>query len=575
MARWRGGAVDRVPPVAGAAPQLTGEPLAVSPAAALNNPPAAMVDPSASVATDVANGCSAALGKASPVASSHRAPASRSTAGSAAMATVTPSSDAAVRSDTPSWNRSPWTGSASSDQPTPPSVDCHVRGRHSLPPDAMRPAVGLEVTDRTAWVAHAAALVGHRQLADDRVPRAPVDRAPDHGIALAVAGQVGHAAGDEPAVVRGEREHLLAAGAAQVGGVDLFPRLAIGRVPDEAVLLVVDGAVPDGHEAVADRGDRTHGLFPGAVERPTRPAVDGRPLGAVGAEPQARPDLAPDVLAAGDEEAARARGHVERPLLVVAAHGGRCGEHPPVARAGPHGGVGLVDRADPADGHDAVVGAGRRGHALVLTGRLGRRRLPTGSVGGGPHGRDGSARIGLEQRADDHPLGFLARDRSHEVGHVGHRLLERVGRRRTHARTWGAPPRRRPRAPSRRPPRWRPRSGRWRSPCAACGDRGGGAGGEPAGWQPRLGRWCRRATEGGWNWRARRSSGRWSAPYRCPKRATILAVRGETRTIEASCRQERGPQVKVGVLALQGASCSACGHADTARRPAGGGPHPG
>src|SRR5918993_1783494 len=55
-------------------------------------------------------------------------------------------------------------------------------------------------------------------------------------------------------------------------------------------------------------------------------------------------------------------------------------------------------------------------------------------------------------------------------------------------------------------------------------------------------------------WRTRRSSGRSVVPRRCPSRRWILAFGGRPVQSGPSCARQRGPQVKVGVLALQGAS---------------------
>src|ERR671910_1723726 len=55
-------------------------------------------------------------------------------------------------------------------------------------------------------------------------------------------------------------------------------------------------------------------------------------------------------------------------------------------------------------------------------------------------------------------------------------------------------------------------------------------------------------------WRTRRSSGRSVIPRRCPSRRWILAFEGRPVQSGPSCARQRGPQVKVGVLALQGAS---------------------
>ncbi|HEX2563729.1 MAG TPA: hypothetical protein VHK25_07420, partial [Acidimicrobiales bacterium] len=59
------------------------------------------------------------------------------------------------------------------------------------------------------------------------------------------------------------------------------------------------------------------------------------------------------------------------------------------------------------------------------------------------------------------------------------------------------------------------------------------------------------------SWRARRTSGRRSRACRAPQKSqSVFDSRrwGPPRTIEPTCARQRGPQVKVGVLALQGAS---------------------
>ena len=268
--------------------------------------------------------------------------------------------------------------------------------------------------------------LAHRQRGVGTFPGATVGRSPDDRLAPAVAVEVGHPARHEPAVEGGDRDDLLAARAGQHGRVELLPGLTVGRVPRHAVLLVVDEPGPDGHEPVAGRRHGPHRLLTGGVERAPGAAVDAGPLGAVRTEPEAGPDLAPHVLAARDDRPAGPGGHVERPLLVLAAERRRAGCDPFAVGARPQRRVGLLAAADPADGDDAVLAAGGGRHGLVGRARARLVALPRGAVLGGPDGGDRPALVGVEHRPDDRP-GAAVGGGSDQVGHVGHRALEGEG----------------------------------------------------------------------------------------------------------------------------------------------------
>src|SRR5690606_5247745 len=197
-------------------------------------------------------------------------------------------------------------------------------------------------------------------------PGAPVGRPPDRRLALPVL-VAGEAPGDDDPVGRdGHGVERLAAGSAERRRLDLLPLPAVGRPPGDAVLVALDGARAHRHEALAERGDPGDRLLAGPVERPAGAAVDGLPgLAAVAAEPQAGADLAPDVLAPGDEDATLAGRDREGPLAVLAAHD--LGERPLPAVVGPapDGGVGLLAVADLADRQQLLAGGDDRGQRLA------------------------------------------------------------------------------------------------------------------------------------------------------------------------------------------------------------------
>src|SRR5690606_37083985 len=365
----------------------------------------------------------------------------------------------------------------------------------------------------------------------------------------------GEAPGDDDPVGRdGHGVERLAAGSAERRRLDLLPLPAVGRPPGDAVLVALDGARAHRHEALAERGDPGDRLLAGPVERPAGAAVDGPPgLAAVPAEPPAGADLAPDVLAPGDGDAplaGRARGG---PLAVLAAHdlGGR--PLPAVVGPAPDGGVGLLAVADLADRQQPLAGGDDRGQRLA-PGRgavADELRLPVAGVVRGPDRRPGHRPVGVEDRADDRPRLALPGG-GQEAGDGRHRLAE------AERRALG------------------PAEGRGRlvprglGAVAAGGGRAGpGPGGEggdgppapraaggagPAG---RLagpaGQHAGVASSAGCGVQGE-SSGAWSAPHPGPS-GRRFSLFGE-RTVQSrpSCRHDRGPQVKVGVLALQGAS---------------------
>ncbi len=274
-------------------------------------------------------------------------------------------------------------------------------------------------------VAGGVAPVVHGQGIAGGLPGAPVGRAPDDRLALA-AGIARVAAGNHAGVGGGDRQQLLAPGAGQRGRVDLLPGLAVGRVPDQPVLLVVDRARADRHEPGADGHDVAHRLLAAGVQGAAGTAVDARPGLAVGAEPQAGTYLSPHVLAAGHERAALAGDDVEGPLLVVAAQSLGLRQLPFAVGLLPDGGVGLGAVAHLADGDQACVSGGGRRHRLAgaACGGIDGRALPAAAVVGGPHRGLGRRRLGVEHRPHDRPRVALGRG-GDQVGHVGHRILER------------------------------------------------------------------------------------------------------------------------------------------------------